>query len=320
MGHVGPTFGNAVVSDHEVFNVWGVNGDTPAAFRVHPNPNASAVTLPDTVLNGFTWTNLPSGTLLTFSVDCVYPDGDVRGASFQARTTGPLGGPPAALAPSGLHVETYVNETATLAWSNNARYDKVLLRWGIGAPDDSQTDLPGDFTRREVGGLVTAQTYVFQVKALQTANPHDYTAWTKIRWQAPVSWKFQSQNFPDRFIRHRNFLGELTPPVAPADDFRFIIVDRGSDLVSLQSVNFPDRYLRHQNFEIKLQGPAGPDDSAWVSDSTFHLIDGLADGGGVSLRSVNFPDRYLRHRDFKLYLEQADSPTARADATFRRSN
>jgi hypothetical protein len=309
-----------VVSDHEVFNSWGVNGDTPASFRIHPNPSASAVVLPDTVLNGFTWTNLPSGTLLNFTVDCVYPDGDVRGAAFQVRTTGVPGGLPAAKAPSGLHVASYANETATLAWTNNAQYDKVLLRWGIGAIDDSQTDLPGGLTRREVGGLDAARDYVFQVKALPTANPHDYTAWTKIRWHAQVTWKFRSHNFPDRYIRHRSFLGELTPVGAPADDFRFTLVDRGSDLVALQSVNFPDRCLRHQNFQIKLDPPVGPNDAAWMNDSTFHLIDGLADAGGVSLRSLNFPDRYLRHRDFKLYLEPVGSPQSRADATFHRFN
>ncbi|ROP34977.1 AbfB domain-containing protein [Saccharothrix texasensis] len=320
MGHVGPAFGNAVVSDHQVFNSWGVNGDTPSAFRVHPNPRASAETLPDTVLNGYTWSNLPSGTLLTFTVDCVYPDGDVRGASFQARTTGPLGPPPAARAPSGLHVATYANETATLAWTNNAGYDKVLLRWGVGAPDDSQTDLPGNSTRRDVGGLTSSHAYVFQVKALQSEGPHDYTAWTKIHWQAPVTWKFRSANFPDRYLRHRNWLGELTPPDHPADDFRFTLLDRGGDQVALQSVNYPDRCLRHQDFRIKLQGPAGAGDPTWVDDSTFHLVDGLADAGGVSLRSKNFPDRYLRHRDFKLYLEPAVDPTARADATFYRSN
>jgi hypothetical protein len=320
MAHVGPAFGDPVVSDHEVFNSWGVNGDTPVAFRVHPNPLASAVTLPDTTINGFTWSNLPSGTLLGFTVDCVYADGDVRGASFWARTSGAPGAGPAALAPSGLRVAAYSNETVTLEWSNNARYDKVLLRWGTGALDDSQTDLPGNFTRREVGGLDAARDYVFQVKALQTSNPHDYTAWTKIRWHAPVSWKFRSHNFPDRLIRHRNFIGELTPSGAPVDDFRFTLVDRGADRVALQSVNYPDRCLRHQNFQIKLQAPSGPNDSLWVNDSTFVLVDGLADAGGVSLRSLNFPDRYLRHRGFALWAEKVDSPLARADATFHRFN
>jgi hypothetical protein len=132
--------------------------------------------------------------------------------------------------------------------------------------------------------------------------------------------KFRSHNYPDRFIRHRNFLGELTPEDQVPDDFKFRLVSRGDGLVALRSVNFPDRYLRHQSFEIKLHGPNGPDDELWWKDSTFRMVPGLADPSGVSLQSLNYPDRYLRHRNFKLYLEPADSPLARADATFHRTN
>jgi len=132
------------------------------------------------------------------------------------------------------------------------------------------------------------------------------------------TWKFRSHNYPDHYLRHRDFLGTLTPIGDPPDDFRFTLVDRGFGLVAVRSVNFPDRCLRHQNFLIKLDPPTAPDDAAWMNDSTFRLIDGMADDGGISLRSLNFPDRYLRHRDFTLYLEPIGSPQARADATFHR--
>jgi hypothetical protein len=134
--------------------------------------------------------------------------------------------------------------------------------------------------------------------------------------------EFQSVNFPDHFIRHRDFLGELTrEPVGETADFSFQLVERGHDqhgrrLVSLRSVNFPDRYLRHRDFRIRLEGPNGPADQLFRADSTFFFEKGLADPGGVSFRSTNFPDRYLRHRDFHLWLEPRDSPNLAPDATF----
>lgn len=135
----------------------------------------------------------------------------------------------------------------------------------------------------------------------------------------PVS-RFRSKNFPTLYIRHRNFIGELTPKDQTEADFQFAVVSRGPGLVALRSVNFPDRYLRHQNFALKLQSPAGPDDTLWAKDTTFHLDGGLDDPAGVSFRSVNFPDRYIRHKNFKLFLEPGDTPLFRADATFHREN
>jgi hypothetical protein len=132
--------------------------------------------------------------------------------------------------------------------------------------------------------------------------------------------KFRSHNLPDHYIRHRDFLGALTPFDDPEDDFLFTLVDRGFGLVAVRSVIFPDRCLRHRDFRITLDPPTGPDDAAWMNDSAFRVIDGLADEDGISLRSLNFPDRYLRHRDFQLYVEPIGSPRARADATFHRAD
>jgi hypothetical protein len=137
--------------------------------------------------------------------------------------------------------------------------------------------------------------------------------------------QFQSVNFPDHFIRHRDFLGELTREVVgESADFSFQLVNRGHDqqgrqLVSLRSVNFPDRYLRHRDFRIRLEGSAGPADRLFRADSTFIYEKGLSGGKGVSFRSTNFPDRYLRHRDFHLWLEPRDSPNLALDATFNET-
>ena len=132
--------------------------------------------------------------------------------------------------------------------------------------------------------------------------------------------EFRSFNFQDRFIRHRNFLGELTTKEGPGKDFVFTLEQRGPHLVALRSVNFPDRCLRHRDFRVRLEGPAGAGDQLFSQDSTFHFEQGLADPSGVSFRSLNFPDRYLRHRDFHLFVEPKDSPNLAPDATFFRQS
>jgi len=129
--------------------------------------------------------------------------------------------------------------------------------------------------------------------------------------------EFRSINQPDHFIRHRNFLGELTRQDRPREDFHFTVVPRGRpDLVSLRSKNFPKLFLRHRDFRIHLEGPSGPEDQLFAKDSSFFLVEGLADPNAISLQSFNFRDRFLRHRDFHLVLEPADSDLARRDATF----
>jgi len=131
--------------------------------------------------------------------------------------------------------------------------------------------------------------------------------------------EFRAINQPDHFIRHRNFLGELTRKNGPLQDFQFTVVPRGQQgLVSLRSKNFNKLFLRHRDFRIRLEGPSGPNDQLFARDSAFFLEPGLADPNGISLRSFNFRDRFVRHRDFHLFLEPADSDLATRDATFIR--
>ncbi|MEU5537834.1 AbfB domain-containing protein [Streptomyces sp. NPDC020362] len=143
----------------------------------------------------------------------------------------------------------------------------------------------------------------------------------------------QSVNFPDRFIRHQNFLGELTQIVSELDreDATFEIVPglADSNLISFRSFNFPLHYLRHQNFRIKLHEgpnvplgpppPETPEMQLMRKDATFVMVPGLADPSAVSFRSVNFPTRFIRHRNFDLFLEETDNgnDVDRKDSTFR---
>jgi hypothetical protein len=144
----------------------------------------------------------------------------------------------------------------------------------------------------------------------------------------------QSLNFPDRFIRHQNFLGELTPIQSELDrqDATFALPDSAApgDAVQIHSVNFTSHVLRHEGFRIKLHEfnppltpppplgrPETPEERRLREDSTFVLVAGLADATAVSFRSFNFPDRFIRHRDFHLQVEPVNDDLSRHDATFR---
>jgi hypothetical protein len=131
-----------------------------------------------------------------------------------------------------------------------------------------------------------------------------------------MNFEFRSFNVPRHFIRHRNFLGELTRKGGPRQDFAFRVVQRGGGVVSLGSANFPKRFLRHRDFRIRLEEPNGRADQVFRQDSRFHMVPGLADPNGVSFRSLNLPDHYLRHRDFHLFIDHESSPNLAADATF----
>jgi hypothetical protein len=145
----------------------------------------------------------------------------------------------------------------------------------------------------------------------------------------------KSVNFPDKFIRHQNFLGEISQIQSDLDrqDATFWIKDgaRFGDMVTLRSTNFPLHVFRHQDFRLKLHEynpglipppelggprPETPEEQLLREDSSFFLVPGLADSALVSFRSFNFPDRFIRHRDFHLFAEPADSDLARRDATF----
>ena len=128
--------------------------------------------------------------------------------------------------------------------------------------------------------------------------------------------QFRSFNFPRHYIRHRNFLGELTRKQGPADDFSFALIRRGQQgEVALRSKNFP-KFLRHRDFRVRLEGPSGSSDQLFAKDSTFFLVPGLADPNGVSFESLNFPGRFIRHRNFQLFVEPEDSANLAPDATF----
>lgn len=130
---------------------------------------------------------------------------------------------------------------------------------------------------------------------------------------------FRSVNFPNHYLRHRNFLGELTEVASELDryDSTFVMTPGLADQngVSLVAVNFPNYYLRHQGFRLKLQPFA--EDDLYKRDATFFMVPGLADPSRVSLRSLNYPNYYIRHRNFSIFLETGSDSLWKQDSTFQ---
>jgi hypothetical protein len=170
---------------------------------------------------------------------------------------------------------------------------------------------------------------------------------TMTEFPPPATNSLRSFNFPDRFVRHQNFLAELQPINAADDlakkDATFVIGAGNADPngISFQSVNFPGFNLRHQDFRLKLQQPPPevflppepgappsftstltPESQAELDlfnqDTTFFIQPGLADNSKASFRSLNFPQRFLRHKNFHLVLDELDpnNEVDIKDATF----
>ncbi|WP_414690119.1 AbfB domain-containing protein [Nostoc sp.] len=107
------------------------------------------------------------------------------------------------------------------------------------------------------------------------------------------------------YIRHRNFLGEISSISSSLDradaSFRIRPGLASSNCVSFESSNIPGYYLRHQYFRIKL----APNENTTLfrNDATFCIKPGLANSTNVSFSSYNLLDYYIRHKNFQLYID-----------------
>lgn len=136
------------------------------------------------------------------------------------------------------------------------------------------------------------------------------------------TFSFSSYNFPDRHIRHRNYLGYIEPPndELARKDATFRLRDglASSNCTSFESINFPGHFLRHQGFRLKLARNDGS--QLFRQDATFCQRSGVG-GTGVSFESYNFPAHYIRHKNFELWIDPSDgSDLFRNDATFIPQN
>ena len=132
----------------------------------------------------------------------------------------------------------------------------------------------------------------------------------------------RSSNFPDRYIRHRDYLSYIDPvstssPAATRRDATFTVVSglANSNCYSLRAVNLANHYLRHNNNRLTLAANDGS--AGFRSDSTFCGRAGLAGGGTISLESYNYPGFYIRHYNYELRIDRNDNTTVfEGDASF----
>ena len=159
----------------------------------------------------------------------------------------------------------------------------------------------------------------------------------------------KAYNFPDYYIRHRGFLGEISRLDSTLDKkdatFRLVPGLADEERMSLESVNYPGYFLcaTGKNAQISLirlkegshsgggdlsdeGGPteaqpaarvavASSDVTKFWKSATFNIVPGLA-GSGFSFKSLKYANYYIRHRNFKLYLESGSDNKFKTDATF----
>jgi Alpha-L-arabinofuranosidase B (ABFB) domain len=142
----------------------------------------------------------------------------------------------------------------------------------------------------------------------------------------PGAISIRSDNFPARYMRHRDALAFITPVHSDLDrrDATFVIrkalllpgdpaspgFEGAHEIsVSLESVNFPGHFLRHQGFRLKLHQNDGS--VLFRQDASFMFQGGndVEGNRGFSLESVNFPGHFVRHSNFELWLAESDGST-----------
>ena len=150
-------------------------------------------------------------------------------------------------------------------------------------------------------------------------KPEDEKAESKPVQTKSNTVSLQSYNNPDQFIRHRDFLGEVTTISSDLDkkDATFKIVSGLADskYISFESVNYPKYYLRHESFRINLHEYSG--DELFKKDATFKKVAGLAESSWSSFESYNYPGYYIRQKDYQLYIEEGSDDLFQKDATFK---
>lgn len=126
---------------------------------------------------------------------------------------------------------------------------------------------------------------------------------------------FQSINFPGRFIRHRNWLGELTTVTSELDrrDATFLIrpaLDGTAGANSLESIHLPGHFLRHKDFKIRLD--KNDNLAQFKKDASFLGLSLVTQRTllPTTLESTNVRGHYIRHSNFKLVLSRNDGSNA----------
>ncbi|CAH1197073.1 hypothetical protein PAECIP111890_01116 [Paenibacillus sp. JJ-223] len=136
--------------------------------------------------------------------------------------------------------------------------------------------------------------------------------------------RFNSQNYPDRTIRHADFAARIDANVSPELDSHFRVVPglANSGSVSLESINYPGYFLKRNNSN-KIVLEVYSDTAEYKGDATFLIRPGWADQTKVSFQSYSQPGSYIRHYNYVLQLDTvtaSSSATLKSDATFARTD
>ncbi|MBW4080007.1 RICIN domain-containing protein [Paenibacillus sp. S150] len=132
-----------------------------------------------------------------------------------------------------------------------------------------------------------------------------------------VNARLQSFNYPDRYLRHKNYRVQINTNINPAQDSEFKIVTGLMDTngASFESINIPGYFLRvRSNGEVWLDQNDGT--TTFFNDATFRRVPGLADPKLSSYQMWADSTKYLRHSNYLMYAQAASGLSFNADATF----
>jgi len=136
----------------------------------------------------------------------------------------------------------------------------------------------------------------------------------KIFGQATDSVRWQSHNFPTRYIANDNGTAKIVenPTLANSE---WVMVPGLADPsgVSFRLKSNSNIYLRHSGYVLYAQSNSG---GTFAADATFYQVPGLADSSKASFRSYNYPTRYIRHYSYNLRIDSISTTTEKNDATF----
>ena len=88
---------------------------------------------------------------------------------------------------------------------------------------------------------------------------------------------FQSSNFGDRYIRHKDGLGylhQINDKLSKKDaSFKVVPGLAGGDTSSFEAVHLPGCFLRHQNSRLRLD--TNTNEKSFKEDATFKIVKAL---------------------------------------------
>ena len=130
---------------------------------------------------------------------------------------------------------------------------------------------------------------------------------------------FRSYNFPQYFIRHKNFLVSIERRVHKQrfllDSLWRIVPGLCGKGISFQAYTNSNYYLRHRNFLVRLDKYKNT--NGFKNDACFYAHHGLANRKYYSFEAVNPAGYVLRHQGFRMKISRNDGTLGfRQDGTF----